>query len=48
VFGALQAMGGKQVRTIGLTRASFNLSLKAAVYNLRRLCTLKERGGVPV
>lgn len=48
VFGAMCAMGGKAIRTIGLARAVFGLSIKAAVYNLRRLCSLKEGGIVPV
>lgn len=48
VFGDMLAMGGKGIRSIGLARAEFGLSIKAAVYNLRRLCTLKEGGIVPV
>ncbi|QLQ31464.1 MAG: IS5 family transposase [Candidatus Thiothrix singaporensis] len=48
VFGAMSAMGGKFIRTIGLARAEFGLSIKAAVYNLQRLCTLKEAGIVPI
>ena len=47
VFASLAAMGGKILRTIGLAHAEFGLDLKAAVYNLRRLCTLKEGGVVP-
>ena len=46
VFAALHHMGGKGVRTIGLARANLQLHLKAAAYNLRRLCSLIE-GGVP-
>jgi len=48
VFAAMIAMGGKFIRTIGLARARFGLTLKAAVYNLRRLCTLKESGVAPI
>ena len=48
VFGAMVAMGGKLLRSIGLARAEFGLSIKATVYNLRRLCTLKEGGIVPI
>jgi transposase, IS5 family len=48
VFGAMLAMGGKLIRSIGLARAEFNLSIKAAVYNLRRLCSLKEGGVAPI
>lgn len=48
VFGAMSAMGGKLIRSIGLARAVFGLSIKAAVYNLRRLCSLKEGGVVPI
>ena len=43
----LSAMGGKILRTIGLACSEFGLDLKAAVYNLRRLCSLKEGGVVP-
>jgi len=39
-------MGGKGLRTIGLARANLQLHWKAAVYNLRRLCSLKECGVV--
>ncbi len=34
VFGAMLTMGGQRIRSIGLARARFNLSIKAAVYNL--------------
>ena len=44
VFGAMAALGKKPLRTIGLARAEFGLSMQAAVYNLQRLCTLKEQG----
>lgn len=48
VFGSILAMGGKGIRTIGLERAMFSLSLKAAVYNLRRLVSLKTCNIVPI
>jgi IS5 family transposase len=48
VFGAMLAMGGKLVRSIGLARAEFGLSIKATVYNLRLLCSLKEGGVAPI
>ena len=43
---ALKQMGGKLLRCIGLERATFHLTGKAAVYNLRRLCGLKACGVV--
>ncbi len=48
MFGSIGAMGGKAIRSIGLARAVFGLSIKAAVYNLRRLCSLKASGVVPI
>jgi IS5 family transposase len=48
VFGSICAMGGKAIRSIGLARAEFGLSIKATVYNLRRLCSLKVSGVVPI
>lgn len=48
VFGAMLALGGKGLRSIGLARAVFGLSIKAAVYNLRRLRSLKESGIAPI
>lgn len=44
VYASLQQMGGKALRCIGLARATLHLHWKAAVYNLRRLCTLREVG----
>jgi IS5 family transposase len=44
VFGAMEQMGGKWVRCIGLKRADFAIKMKASVYNMRRLVCLK--GGV--
>ena len=43
-FAALIQMGGKTLRTIGLTRADFQLHGKAACYHLRRLLSLKTFG----
>ena len=40
VFAALEQMGGKVLRSIGLARATLHLNWKAAAYNLRRLCSL--------
>jgi hypothetical protein len=40
-------MGGKALRSIGLERATLHLHWKAAVYNLRRLCSLKALGPQP-
>ena len=44
VFASLHQMGGKGLRTVGLARANLQLHWKAAAYNLRRLCSLKECG----
>lgn len=44
VFAAMEQMGGKLLRWIGLGRATFQLTAKAATYNLRRLCSLKTCG----
>jgi transposase, IS5 family len=35
-------LGGKMLHSIGLARATLHLNWKAAAYNLRRLCYLKE------
>ncbi len=35
-------MGGKLIRTIGIGRAKFGMTLMAATYNLKRLVYLKE------
>ena len=43
-FAAMERMGGKRVRCIGLDRATFQLTGKAAVYNPRRPCSLKACG----
>lgn len=44
VFASLEQMGGKALRSIGLARATLHLNWKAATYNLRRLCSLKDMG----
>jgi IS5 family transposase len=44
VFAGLKHLGGNGVRTLGLARATLELNLKAAVYNIRRLCSLKASG----
>lgn len=44
VFASMEQMGGKSLRCIGLLRATLQLNLKAATYNLRRLCSLKTCG----
>ena len=46
VFDGLEQLGGKGLRCIGLVRATLLLDWKAALYNLRRLCTLKTLGVV--
>jgi IS5 family transposase len=44
IFASIAWMGGKSIRTIGLKRATFGLTLKATVYNMRRLCSVKKIG----
>jgi IS5 family transposase len=44
VFAAMDQMGGKLLRCIGLERATLLLTGKAATYNLRRSCSLKACG----
>jgi transposase, IS5 family len=44
VFAGLEQLGGKTLRSIGLGRAALQLNLKAATYNLKRLCSLKTCG----
>lgn len=41
-FAGIEQMGGKKIRTIGLARATLQLNLKTATYNLKRLCSLKS------
>ena len=42
VFASLAQMGSKTLRSIGLARARFGLTLKSAVYNLKRMSSLLE------
>jgi IS5 family transposase len=42
VFAGMAQLGGKMLRSIGLARATLHLNWKAAAYNLRRFCYLKE------
>jgi len=42
VFGAIEQMGGKLIRTIGQARANFAMTMMAACYNLKRLTYLKR------
>lgn len=44
VFAGLHQMGGLLVRTIGLARADFQISMKLAVYNLKRLVSIRKVG----
>lgn len=44
VFAGIEQLGGKGLRSIGLARATLQLNLKAATYNIRRLCSLKTCG----
>ncbi len=45
VFAAMRQMGGKLVRTVGLARASFAMTMMAACYNIKRAVVLAR--GVP-
>lgn len=47
VFADFTWMGGKMIRCIGLERAKFELQVKGAMYNVRRLCTLKRHNIIP-
>ncbi|GAB6049142.1 IS5 family transposase [Methyloparacoccus murrellii] len=44
VFGALEQMGGKLLRTIGQARARFAMTMMAAGYNLKRLVDFRRAG----
>ena len=44
VFGAIEQMGGKMLRTIGQARASFAMTMMAACYNLKRLVYFQKAG----
>ena len=46
VLGSIAQMGGKLIRTIGESRASFAMTMMAACYNLKRLTCLKVAGVV--
>jgi IS5 family transposase len=43
VFAAMEQMGGKRIRTIGLTRANFAMTMMVVTYNIKRL-TFLEKG----
>lgn len=42
VFAGFSQMGGQQVRTIGVKRAEFQITLKWAVYNLKRWTSMRK------
>ncbi|ACX95334.1 IS5 family transposase [Halothiobacillus neapolitanus] len=44
VFGAIEQMGGKLLRTIGQARANFAMTMMAACYNLKRLAYFQRVG----
>ena len=44
MFGAIDQMGGKLLRTIGQARANFGMTMMAACYNLKRLVYLQKAG----
>lgn len=44
VFGAIEQMGGKLIRTIGQARADFAMTMMAACYNLKRLVYFQKAG----
>jgi len=44
VFGTIEQMGGKLLRTIGQARANFAMTMMAACYNLKRLVYLQKAG----
>lgn len=44
VFGAIEQMGGKLLRTIGQARANFAMTMMATCYNLKRLVYLCREG----
>lgn len=47
-FASMEQMGGKAVRCIGLARSTFRICMKAAIYNMQRLCYLKSAGVNPL
>ena len=44
VFGTIEQMGGKLIRTIGQARANFAMTMMAACYNLKHLVYLQKAG----
>jgi len=42
VFGAMNQMGGKLIRTIGQARANFAMIMMAGCYNLKRLVYFRK------
>jgi len=46
VFAAIEAMGGKMIRTIGQARAGFALTLMAACDNIRRTVWLVKSNAI--
>ena len=44
VFGVLEQMGGKLLRTIGQARARFAMTMMATCYNLKRLTYFQKAG----
>ena len=44
VFGAMNQMGGKLIRTIGQARANFAMIMMAGCYNLKRLVYFRKAG----
>ena len=47
VFGGMGQMGAQVLKTIGLGRARFQLTLRCAVYNMRRVTQLEAAGVRP-
>ena len=44
MFGAIDQMGGKLLRTIGQARANFAMTMMVACYNLKRLVYFQKAG----
>lgn len=44
VFAGLHQMGGMLIRTIGMARADFQITMKLAVYNLKRFVSMRKSG----
>jgi len=44
IFGAIEQMGGKAVRTIGQSRANFAMTMMVTCYNLKRLVYFQKAG----